>query len=185
MQVANPCHQEPPSSHEVGWTYRVYMSTELATLLVLRSLYGLGKKLTYEVFAPLASPGEVTFTEGILSWPFAPLQSVVAPTLSSTGLTPPTTTSHAVSSPSTSSQYRAATNPGGYQPPGTCPHSVSHALRALLHPVPAGRVSCRYRPWGLPFRAEIHPQSCTPSQTPMPSCGWPTTLPAAPAKRTP
>jgi len=54
----------------------------------------------------------------------------------------------AVSSPSTSSRLRAATPPGGYQPPGTCPLSVSHALRAFLRPGPAGLVSCRSRPWG-------------------------------------
>jgi len=69
--------------------------------------------------------------------------------------TPPTTgfrsaqaASLAVSSPSASSRHRAATCPGGYQPPGTCPLSVSHALRALLRPGPAGLVSCRSRPWG-------------------------------------
>jgi len=52
-------------------------------------------------------------------------------------------------SPSTSSRCRAATTPGGDQPPSTCPLSVSHALRALLHPTPAGLVSCRSRPWGF------------------------------------
>jgi hypothetical protein len=60
-----------------------------------------------------------------------------------------TAASHAVSSPSTSSRHRAATCPGGYQPPGTCPRSVSHALRAFLRPTPAGLVSCRSRPWGF------------------------------------
>jgi hypothetical protein len=52
-------------------------------------------------------------------------------------------------SPSTSSRYRAATLPEGYQPPGTCPLGVSHALRAFLRPGPAGLVSCRSRPWGF------------------------------------
>lgn len=51
-------------------------------------------------------------------------------------------------SPSTSSRCQAATNPGGDQPPSTCPLSVSHALRAFLRPTPAGLVSCRSRPWG-------------------------------------
>lgn len=54
----------------------------------------------------------------------------------------------AVFSPSTFSRYRAATPPEGYQPPGTCPLSVSRALRAFLRPGPAGLVSCRSRPWG-------------------------------------
>jgi len=51
-------------------------------------------------------------------------------------------------SPSASSRTWAATFPGGYQPPGTCPLSVSHALEALLRPRPAGLVPCRSRPWG-------------------------------------
>lgn len=51
-------------------------------------------------------------------------------------------------SPSAFSWFRAATLPEGYQPPGTFPLSVSHALRAFLRPVPAGLVSCRSRPWG-------------------------------------
>jgi len=54
----------------------------------------------------------------------------------------------AVRSPSASCQRRAATSPGGNQPPGTCLLSVSHALEALLRPTPAGLVSCRSRPWG-------------------------------------
>jgi hypothetical protein len=54
----------------------------------------------------------------------------------------------AVCSPSASSWHRVATDPGGNQPPSTCPLSVSHALRAFLRPVPAGLVSCRSRPWG-------------------------------------
>jgi hypothetical protein len=66
------------------------VSTALATVLVLRSLYDLGgKPPAYEVFAPLTSPGEVTFTGRILSWPFAPLQSVISPALPLAGLTPP------------------------------------------------------------------------------------------------
>ena len=61
----------------------------------------------------------------------------------------------------------------GYQPSSTCPLSVSHALRALLHPVPAGLVSCRYRPWGSTLQGSSHPRSRTPSRTPLPSCGYP------------
>jgi len=62
------------------------------------------------------------------------------------------TSSLAVCSPSACSRYWAATSLGGYQPPSTCPLSVSHALRAFFRPVPAGLVSCRSRPWGSPFR---------------------------------
>jgi hypothetical protein len=54
-----------------------------------------------------------------------------------------------------------------------CPLSVSHALRALLHPVPAGLVSCRSRPWGYTLQGSSHPRSRTPSRTPLPSCGCP------------
>jgi hypothetical protein len=54
-----------------------------------------------------------------------------------------------------------------------CPLSVSHALRALLHPVPAGLVSCRSRPWGSTLQGSSHPRSRTPSRTPLPSCGYP------------
>jgi len=63
----------------------------------------------------------------------------------------------AVSSPTTFSRYRAATLPEGYQPPGTCPLSVSHALRAFLRPGPAGLVSCRSRPWGSTLQGRSSP----------------------------
>jgi hypothetical protein len=87
-------------------------------------------------------------------------------------LTSTSSASLAVPSPSTSSRHQAATHPGGNQPPGTCPLSVSHALRALLHPVPAGLVSCRSRPWGSTLQGSSHPRSRTPSRTPLPSCGY-------------
>jgi len=47
--------------------------------------------------------------------------------------------------------------PWGYQLPGTCPLSVSHALRALLRPAPAGLVSCRSRPWGSTLQGRSPP----------------------------
>jgi hypothetical protein len=38
----------------------------------------------------------------------------------------------------------------GYQTSGLrCLLSVSRALEALIHPRPAGLVSCRFRPWGF------------------------------------
>jgi len=40
-----------------------------------------------------------------------------------------------------------------------CLLSVSHALKAFFRPPPAGLVSCRSRPWGLPFRVLRHPRS--------------------------
>jgi hypothetical protein len=69
-------------------------------------------------------------------------------------------TSLAVSSPSTFSRFQAATQPGGNQPPVCCPRSVSHALRALIRPEPAGLISCRSRPWGL------HPPGFIPPAEP-------------------
>jgi hypothetical protein len=69
-------------------------------------------------------------------------------------------------SPSASSRCQAATHPGGYQPPSTCPLSVSHALEALLRPTPAGLVSCRSRPWGFTLQGRSHSQSRVPSRTP-------------------
>jgi len=84
----------------------------------------------------------------ILSSPFAPLQSSIAPTPPASWFPPKMTASLAVSSPSTSCRYRAATCLEGYQPSSTFPRSVSHALRAFFRPVPAGLVSCRSRPWG-------------------------------------
>jgi hypothetical protein len=70
------------------------------------------------------------------------------------------------SSPSASSRYQAATHPGEYQPPSTCPLSVSHALEALLHLTPAGLVSCRSRPWGSTLQGRSRPQSRVPSRAP-------------------
>ena len=58
-------------------------------------------------------------------------------------------TSLAVSPSSTFSRFQAATQPEGNQPPVCCPRSVSHALRALIRPGPAGLISCRSRPWGF------------------------------------
>jgi len=40
-----------------------------------------------------------------------------------------------------------------------CLLSVSHALKAFFRPPPAGLISCRSRPWGLPFRVFRHPRS--------------------------
>jgi hypothetical protein len=48
---------------------------------------------------------------------------------------------------------------------------VSHPLDALLPPRPAGLISFRSRPWGLPFEALILPRCRTPSRTPPPSWG--------------
>jgi hypothetical protein len=67
------------------------------------------------------------------------------------------TASLAVSSPSTFSRSWAATSAGRYQLPTTCPLSVSHALRALLRPGPAGLVSCRSRPWGYALQGRSPP----------------------------
>jgi hypothetical protein len=69
----------------------------------------------------------------------------------------PATASLAVASPSTFSRCRVATHSGGDQPPDTCPLNVSHVLRALLHPVPAGLVSCRSRPWGSTLQGRSPP----------------------------
>jgi hypothetical protein len=69
----------------------------------------------------------------------------------------PTAASLAVRSPSASCRCRAATHPGGNQPPGTCLLSVSHALEALLRPTPAGLVSCRSRPWGFALQGRFPP----------------------------
>jgi hypothetical protein len=82
-------------------------------------------------------------------------------------------TSLAVSTPSTSSWFQAATQREGNQPPLCCPRSVSHALRALIRPEPAGLVSCRSRPWGSTLQGSSHPRSRTSSRTPLPSCGYP------------
>jgi len=75
------------------------------------------------------------------------------------------------SSPSASSRSRVATCTGRYQLPATCPLSVSHALRALLHPGPAGLVSCRSRPWGFCPSGYHRSQSRAPSRMPLPSWG--------------
>jgi len=78
-------------------------------------------------------------------------------------------------SPSASSRCQAATGLGATNPRVRCPHSVSHALRALLHLAPAGLVSCRSRPWGSTLQGRFHSQNRTPSRKSLPSCGWQTT----------
>jgi hypothetical protein len=88
----------------------------------------------------------------------------------------PAAASLAVRSPSTSCRWRAATHPGGNQPPGTCPLSVSHALEAFFRPSPAGLVSCRSRPWGSALQGTISTcRAGPPSRGPLPSCGSPIT----------
>lgn len=63
---------------------------------------------------------------------------------------PDSTSSHAVCFPSASSRCWAATHPR-VTSSGFCSlHSVSHALKVLLRPTPAGFVSCRSRPWDFP-----------------------------------
>jgi hypothetical protein len=49
-----------------------------------------------------------------------------------------------------------------------CLLSVSHALKASIHPLSPGPVSCRSRPWGFPFRVDFHSPSGAFFQTPYP-----------------
>lgn len=162
-----------------GWLdLQSLFSAELAKSLVLRSLSGLGLWLTFEVFV-LPSPPEDLIRPG------DPLVAFCSPPEScctdavTLGLPSWMTASLAVFSPSTSSRYRAATHPGGYQPPGTCPLGVSHALRAFLRPGPASLVSCWSRPWGSPFRVDLHLQSRSSSRMPCPhEVGRPHGLPS-------
>jgi hypothetical protein len=61
----------------------------------------------------------------------------------------------------------------GYPPPGFCSLlSVSHALKVLLRPPPAGLVSCRSRPWGFPSGPISTRRAVRPFGRPLPSCGW-------------
>jgi hypothetical protein len=134
------------------------MSTELATLLVSSlPLWSWPKTADLGGFRPADPPGRSKLFRTILSQPFAPLQSSIASAPPLAECPPPATTSLAVSSPSTFSQRLAATHPGGNHPPSTCPLSVSHALRALLHQTPAGLVSCRSRPWGCTLQGRNPP----------------------------
>jgi hypothetical protein len=131
--------------------------------LVLRSLYGLCQRLTCEVFAPLILPEDLILVgDPLLAFCFPPEFCCIDAVIR--GLPSWMTSSLAVSSPSTFSRYRAATHPGSYQPPGTCPLGVSHALRAFLRPEPASLVSCWSRPWGSPFRVDLHSQSRSSSR---------------------
>jgi hypothetical protein len=64
-------------------------------------------------------------------------------------------------------------SPQGYPPPGFCSLlSVSHALKVLLRPPPAGLVSCRSRPWGFPSGPISTRRAVRPLERLLPSCGW-------------
>jgi hypothetical protein len=166
-----------------GWHgLQSILSTELAKVLVPRSLYGLRQWLTFEVFALLNLPEDLILPEDPLLAFCSPPESCCTDAVT-LGLPSWMTASLAVPSPSTSSRYRAATHPGGYQPPGTCPLGVSHALRAFLRPGPASLVSCWSRPWGSPFRVDLHPQSRSSSRMPCPhEVGRPCELPSRPSR---
>jgi hypothetical protein len=134
------------------------MSTALAPLLASAlPLWPWPKPADLGGLRPADTPEGSKFLRAILSQPFAPLQSSIVSAPPQARSPQPTTASHAVSSPSTSSRRMAATHPGGNQPPSTCPHSVSHALRALLRHTPAGLVSCRSRPWGCTLQGRNPP----------------------------
>lgn len=157
-------------------------SAALATVWFLRSLSGLRQWLTFEVFAPLSLPEDLTRPEDPLVTFSSPPESCCTDAVT-LGLPSWMTASLAVCSPSTSSRYRAATHPGGYQPPGTCPLGVSHARRAFLRPGPASLVSCWSRPWGSPFRVDLHPQSRSSSRMPCPhEVGCPCGRPSQPSR---
>jgi len=51
----------------------------------------------------------------------------------------------------------------------TCAFRFSQPPGAFFRPKPAGPISCRIRPWGLPFRALFLPRSRTLSPAPIPS----------------
>jgi len=108
----------------------------------------LASRLISEGFTLLTCPGKLLFQDDPLVTFRSPSESCCTDAAAGQ-IALPAAASLAVCSPSTSSRYRAATCSGGDQPPDTCPPSVSHALRALLHPGPAGLVSCRSRPWGF------------------------------------
>jgi hypothetical protein len=120
--------------------------------------------MTYEVFAPLTcwgrlrNPNKSSLSLSLLYrvsfTPEPPLQLGLLPAFHHKS------TSLAVSTPSTFSRFQAATSPWRQPTSSCCPHSVSHALRALLRPGPAGLVSCRYRPWGY------HPPGFIPPAEP-------------------
>jgi hypothetical protein len=64
-------------------------------------------------------------------------------------------------------------NSQDYHLPGLrCLLSVSHTLKALIRLAPSDPISCRIHPWGLPFRDDIHLQSCSLSPRPLPSCSY-------------
>jgi hypothetical protein len=126
-----------------------------------------------EVFAPSTDRGHSRNpNHPLVVFRSSPESVTPEPALGRVSSEPPAT-SPAVCSPSTSSRYQAATHPEVTNPRVPCPLSVSHALRALLHPVPAGLISCRSRPWGSTLQGSSHPRSRTPSRTPLPSCGYP------------
>jgi hypothetical protein len=69
----------------------------------------------------------------------------------------PATASLAVFSPSTFSRCRAATHLRKRPTSGYVPSQRFHVLRAFFHPVPAGLVSCRSRPWGFTLQGRSPP----------------------------
>jgi len=105
--------------------------------------------LAFEVFARAGVRKSGVLDRTTLPVPFAPLQSVITRSCLAENMLDQAS-SLAVSPPSASSWWRAATHPGDTTPGFRYLLSVSHALEVFIRPSPAGLVSCRSRPWGFP-----------------------------------
>jgi hypothetical protein len=128
--------------------------------------------LASEVFAS-SGAREAIASRTTLSQPFTPLQSMIVSVPSFAGLLLQTTASLAVFPPTTLAETGSHILPGRNHLPGSVPPQRFYALEALIHPLPAGLVSYRQRPWGCALQGHTRQQSRTSFRMPQPSCGWP------------
>jgi len=127
--------------------------------------------LAFEVFARAGVRKSGVLDRTTLPVPFAPLQSVITRSCLAENMLDQAS-SLAVSPPSASSWWRAATHPGDTNSRVSVPPQRFSRSRGLHPPVACRPCFMPVPPVGFPFRADFHSQSSAPSRASVPSCGW-------------